>query len=67
MVDFAGGAAAAGALKPPDKADNHEDDKGCPDPEKKCSECAGKLQFCTEGDASGCMLYPAPLCGLCCR
>lgn len=54
MVDAAGGAAAISALKPPEEAPDHEDDKTCPDPENNCQGCDGKDHMCTSGKDSGC-------------
>jgi len=56
-VDAAGGAAAIAALKPPENAKDHDDDKKCPEKDNECEACDGKNQICTSGADSGCEFH----------
>ena len=45
---------AESALEAPKEAETHEDDKKCPNPESKCSDCHAVGGMCTTGDGAGC-------------
>lgn len=54
-IGFTGEAAVAeSALEAPTNAEDHPDDKRCPDPESKCSDCLALNGMCTTGEAAGC-------------
>ena len=38
----------------PQNAKGHDDDKNCPNPKDKCSDCGGSTQMCTTGANTGC-------------
>lgn len=38
----------------PQNAKGHDDDKSCPNPKDKCSDCGGSTQMCTTGAHTGC-------------
>jgi hypothetical protein len=63
LKDFAGGAGAVAALSPPESANNHEDDKSCPDPKDKCADCGGNQGMCTTGTDTGCESSNNPIFG----
>ena len=61
FIGMTGDAAAAeAALEAPKSDPKHENDKKCPNPQKKCSECGGKDgPICTSGSEANCACEPS--------